>query len=173
MQDKTPVQGGPLVYMDHPPLSISVAVRTAVEAYSKMLPRALELYRVTSRTFPTITIEQDGIQYTISTDHASLAPLICSSKFTASTTITICQYQRRPSESQKTQRPTDESKGSQTKEDFVDHIVKHVGNDSHRKYVVRWYGYMVHDDSMEPSKTSCNTFTTPIGKNWKMKKLFK
>lgn len=44
----------------------------------------------------------------------------------------------------------DERSGSPTKECTVYHIVKHVGNCRQRKYVVRCYGYMAHNDTMEP-----------------------
>lgn len=73
LQEQTPFHFGHLVYVDFQPFSTSAPDKRAVEAFSKLLPRALGPYHFISTKSNTVTIEQDGIPNMISLDCALLA----------------------------------------------------------------------------------------------------
>lgn len=59
--------------MGHSPLSAAATDKVQVEAYSNLLPRALEACCIISTTFHTVTIGWAGVPSKIPSNHAVLA----------------------------------------------------------------------------------------------------
>lgn len=61
VREQTPFRTGQLVYLDRPSLLTSAVDKMAIEAYPKLVPRALAPYDVVLKTSHTAVIDLDGI----------------------------------------------------------------------------------------------------------------
>lgn len=153
---------GQWVFVDRAPnTSQTPAEKLAGDAHSKLLPKATGPFIVKKVGSHTLTIEENGVDNTITADRATL----CTTRPTGETSRPIVLSTLGNSHGNhnhngetsldkphgtlhetNTRRPQED----ETQEYAVDRIVGHTGHGAERKYIVRWYGYTQAEDTAEP-----------------------
>lgn len=175
IREETRFHVGQLVHVDRPPLLIFTADKMTIERYSKFFLCSAGPYCGTSKTSHSITVDQNWVSDTISSDQVSLVPthmqqqdVLVDGEFNHWLPETSV---RNPG-NRKDQPRQSIDIGTQTQEYTVYHIFKHVGNARQKEicgamvldtlYLTKWWSR---------SKTSHNTWSTCIGRMSKKREI--
>ena len=158
------VQPGDYVFVDRPKRPLKGTDSSRDATYNpglKLLPKSTGPFLVTKANADTVTIEEDGLQNTVSIDRVW--------KDESSTANPVRESEREVSadpEGPHGDELIEEDPEMGPDHYAVDKIVGHEEGPTGMLYKIRWYGYSPRDDTMEPEE---NIPTNFIRRYWQQK----
>lgn len=138
---------GDFIYVDGPPRPLTAVERRAmrqdgtdtVDVAVKLLPNTERLFRVRVTTDSTVVIDQDGVSNSFSTNRVTKMPPRAPGTVTAAP-------------------PTDTEQEAEAP--TTEYVMERLDNNARprARYLVRWYGYPLTDDTYEPAEELSKAF---------------